>query len=217
MIHGMSALSLPWAPGIRGEKQDDTSVDWGLTTRVRKQQNPPGFWEISFSESVLISEKQNICQLLMVGVMRYNGLIVIPGISRALGPVAVAVFAAVKQCNESMGKAQRRAYHHGATRASCQQQRFTASLPTYLWATPKCLLTCHLETSTQESVSFFLPLVTSVVQLFIFPGRYWSLLKRKPERNWEYVTIKINCTQTLAIRYPLPTWNMDKELLKHLY
>lgn len=57
----------------------------------------------------------------MVGVMRYNGLIVIPGISRALGPVAVAVFAAVKQCNESMGKAQRRAYHHGATRASRQQ------------------------------------------------------------------------------------------------
>lgn len=57
-----------------------------------------------------------------VGVMRYNGLIVIPGISWALGPVAVStVFAAVKQCNESMGKAQRRAYHHGAMRASHQQ------------------------------------------------------------------------------------------------
>lgn len=57
----------------------------------------------------------------MVGVMRYNGLIVIPGTSWALSPVAVVAIVAVKQCNESMGKAQRRTYHHGSMRASRQQ------------------------------------------------------------------------------------------------
>lgn len=41
-------------------------------TRVRKQQNPPGFWAIPFSEPVYMSGKQNICQLFMVSVMRVS-------------------------------------------------------------------------------------------------------------------------------------------------
>lgn len=165
MTHGMSVLSLPWAPGIRGEKHDDTSVDWGLTNRVRKQQ----IWEISFSESVLISEKQNTCQLFVVGVMRYNGLIVIPGTSWALGPVAVVVIVAMKQCNERMGKAQRSGLPTtmepwGRHVSGQYYATEIYSVPAYIpLSNSHVSITCHLETSTQESVSFFLPLVTSIV------------------------------------------------------
>lgn len=77
------------------------------------------FEQFHFLSLFLMSEKQNICQLFMVSVMRY--LLVIAGTLCALSTVTVVVIVATKQCTESMVKPQRRdAYHYGDMKA-CQQ------------------------------------------------------------------------------------------------